>query len=513
MMQRAQFCDQCGVANRLIARYCGNCGQELQPSMPLSKGYSVGQPQKTLNIAICYAHEDDALRERLVKQLSVLRRQGLIALWHDREISAGKEWTYELSTQINKAQIILLLISADFIASDYCYSIEMRQAIERHERGEARVIPIILRHVYWQGTPFGKLQTLPLDAQPIMASNWNTLDEAFFNVAEGIRKVVENFSNSVEKPTMQTDQVFEEKTLTVAEINRLIKRVPQLIRGESDLHSWKMPLTNNTYLGQQFGSYHLIRQLGTGGFSEVYLGERAGSDTQVAVKILQGLLMEDSIETFLSQAKQIALLIHPNIVRVFEVGVEKTIPFLVMDYAPNGTLRQRYPKGSQLPLSTIVLYINQIANALQYAHNRQFIHGDLKPENFLLGRNNEVLLGDFSFELDTSTDTDPMVAMAGTIPYMAPEQINGRRLRASDQYALGIIVYEWLCGNRPFSGSHSEVVTQHLVAPPPILRDKVKIPLRVESVVVKALAKSPERRFASVRDFAVALERASLDRH
>lgn len=497
-MQHGQFCDQCGSTNRSAARFCSFCGQELHLRTPPTLKYLVEKKQKTLNIVICYAHEDEALRERLVKQLSALHRQGLIALWYDREISAGKEWTYELSSQINKAQIILLLVSADFIASDYCYSIEMRQAIERHEKGEARVIPIILRHVYWQGTPFGKLQTLPLDAQPIMASNWNTLDEAFFNVAEGIRKVVEHFSDTQTDSIRQMGSMVEEQTL----------KLPR----ESDIHSWKISISSNTYLGQQFGGYLLTRQLGAGGFSEVYLGEHVRSSAQVAVKILQGLLMGDSIDVFLSQAKQLALLIHPNIVRVFEVGVERTIPFLVMDYAPNGTLRQRYHKGSQLPLSTIVHYINQIASALQYAHDRQCIHGDLKPENFLLGRHNEVLLGDFSFELDTSTDTDPLVAMAGTIPYMAPEQINGRRLRASDQYALGIIVYEWLCGKRPFSGSYSEVVTQHLVAPPPILRDKVKVPLRVESVVLKALAKSPERRFTSVRDFALALERASLDR-
>ena len=146
---------------------------------------------KAISICFCYAHEDEKLLDTLKVHLKVLQRQMLIDMWYDRDISAGAEWEQEIDKHLKTADIILLLVSPDFIASDYCYSIEMQQAMERHRRGEAVVIPILLRPVYFEGTPFGKLQVLPTDAKPIMGPDWYSLDIAFYNVAEGIRKSVE----------------------------------------------------------------------------------------------------------------------------------------------------------------------------------------------------------------------------------------------------------------------------------------------------------------------------------
>jgi tetratricopeptide (TPR) repeat protein len=142
-----------------------------------------------IEIFFSYAREDERLRDELEKHLSLLKRQGLIAEWYDRKISAGKEWEHEISVYLQKAQIILLLISANFLASDYCYSIEMEYALKRHENGEARVIPIILRPVAWMDAPFGKLVALPKDGKPV--TRWQNRAEAFVDIAEGIRKVVE----------------------------------------------------------------------------------------------------------------------------------------------------------------------------------------------------------------------------------------------------------------------------------------------------------------------------------
>ena len=122
----------------------------------------------------------------------MLKRHNLIDVWHDQIISAGTEWEREIKTHLDRSQIILLLISPDFIASNYCYCIEMNRAVERHERGEARVIPIILRPVSWQDAPFGKFQALPTGAKPI--TMWQNRDEAFLNIAEGIRKAVEELA-------------------------------------------------------------------------------------------------------------------------------------------------------------------------------------------------------------------------------------------------------------------------------------------------------------------------------
>ena len=151
----------------------------------------------TIEVLYSYAHQDEKLRDKLETQLSLLKQQGYITNWYDRMIGAGRDWENEISEHLNTADIILLLVSQYFLASDFCWSKEMKRAIERHDVGMTRVIPVILRHVNWQGAPIGKLQALPTDAKPVTGSSWHNQDEAFFNIAEGIRKVVEELRNRV----------------------------------------------------------------------------------------------------------------------------------------------------------------------------------------------------------------------------------------------------------------------------------------------------------------------------
>jgi len=141
-----------------------------------------------MGIFFAYAHEDEKLRDELEKHLSTLRRQGVITSWHDRKIGGGKQWNGEIDMHLDTAHMILLLISADFIDSDYCWDVEVKRAMERHKAGEARVIPVILRPVEWRDAPFGKLQALPTDAKPV--TSWENRDEAFLDIAQGIRAAV-----------------------------------------------------------------------------------------------------------------------------------------------------------------------------------------------------------------------------------------------------------------------------------------------------------------------------------
>ncbi len=263
-------------------------------------------------------------------------------------------------------------------------------------------------------------------------------------------------------------------------------------------------------VGQQFGNYRLQRLLGQGGFAEVYLGEHIYLQTQAAIKILRILLLRSELRDFLREARVLAHLEHPHIIRVLDFGLQESIPFLVMQYAPHGSLRQRHPPGTRLSLEQVVAYVKDITSALQYAHEQRVVHRDIKPENMLLGRQDELLVSDFgvSVALMRAQNAGQQEA-GGTIPYMAPEQIQGNASPASDQYALGVVVYEWLCGARPFTGSAEQIIQQHTNAPPPPLRDKLPaIPPAVEQVVLKALAKEPGERFASIQDFAVAIEQA-----
>jgi len=264
-------------------------------------------------------------------------------------------------------------------------------------------------------------------------------------------------------------------------------------------------------VGQHLGNYRLTKLLDKGGFAEVYLGEQVYLNTQAAIKVLHARLASEASESFLAEARHLSHLVHPHIIRVLDFGVEDSTPFLVMDYAPHGNLRQRHPRGSPVPLTTIVPYVSQVAAALQHAHDQKLIHRDVKPENMLLGANLEVLLSDFGIALLThSSGSLHVPEMVGTMAYMAPEQVRGTPTPASDQYALGIVVYEWLCGERPFAGSVAELFSQHLFGRPPPLHDKIPaISPTVEGVVLRALEKDPHLRFEDVRAFATALDEAS----
>jgi serine/threonine protein kinase len=261
----------------------------------------------------------------------------------------------------------------------------------------------------------------------------------------------------------------------------------------------------------QLGNYRLLRLLGRGAFAEVYLGEHLYLKSQAALKVLHTSLEEEDVEQFLAEGQTLARLRHPNIVRVLEFFVDQGTPVLVMDYAPSATIRQRYPRGSYLSLETTVTYVKQIASALQYAHNLNVIHRDIKPENILLGSSQNVMLSDFGIALlSPSPELLSTQDMAGTLPYMAPEQLRGKPGFASDQYSLGVVVYEWLCGVRPFEGSYWQIATQHVSASPPSMREKdPSLPEAVEKVVLRALAKDPQQRYVSVQMFARALELAS----
>lgn len=264
------------------------------------------------------------------------------------------------------------------------------------------------------------------------------------------------------------------------------------------------------HLGQLFSHYRLLCVVGQGSFATVYVGEHIHLGTQAAIKVLKMDVSPDESEAFRTEARTVARLVHPHIIRVLDFGLMHQTPFLVMDYAPHGSLRQHYPLGVPLPLSHVLSSVQQVADALHYAHQHNVIHRDIKPENMLLGAREEVLLSDFGLAMVFSSSRQQGTQeMAGTIAYMAPEQIRGKPCPARDQYALGIVLYQWLTGTLPFQGSPQAVLLQHLAAPPPSMRAKVaNLSTAIEAVTFQALAKEPQHRFASVEAFATAFQQA-----
>jgi serine/threonine protein kinase len=268
----------------------------------------------------------------------------------------------------------------------------------------------------------------------------------------------------------------------------------------------------NNRIGQVLlGKYRIIRYLGEGGFARVYQAEHIHLHQRfVAIKMLTTRFTDEYIKQFHEEAQVLAHLNHPGIIHLLDYDVEGRTPFIVMQYAPNGSLRQHVRREQRLPLPTVVSYAGQIAAALQFAHDHHLIHRDVKPENLLLGQQNELLLGDFGIaQLTRSMRTRSIVDVSGTATYMAPEQFQGKPTRASDQYALGIMVYEWLTGRPPFLGNFFQLASQHIqTAVPPLRQYSFMIPQLVEEVVQRALTKDPKDRFGCVAEFAHTLESA-----
>lgn len=263
--------------------------------------------------------------------------------------------------------------------------------------------------------------------------------------------------------------------------------------------------------GQQIAEYRLLQQIGAGSFSKVYLGASSSSEKPVALKVLPKQTTPGDVEKFLAQARILMQLEHAHIVRVYDSGVADGTPYLVMNYAPHGTLRLRHPKGTRLPLQKVASYVRQVAGALQYVHDRQMIHRDVKPQNMLLGEEDEVWLSDFGIATVSQSLAPEMVDFEGTVVYAAPEQLQGQPQRSSDQYALAVVAYEWICGAWPFDGSFFEVAHSHMfVTAPPLKSKGADVSTSIEDVLARALAKEPEKRFGSVLDFAGALEEACL---
>ncbi|WP_427162412.1 GUN4 domain-containing protein [Aliinostoc sp. HNIBRCY26] len=189
-----------------------------------------------------YSHKDETLRDELAKHLTILEWQGVISSWHDRKILPGQEWDHQINDNLNTADIILLLVSSDFLFSRYCWDVEVKRAIERHNTGEACVIPVILRSVDWAGAPFARLQALPKNAKPV--KSWTDQDEAFTDVARGIRTAVEELKQKrqrkqeeAEKQRQETEALRRQREQEEAE--RLKRELEAEIRRQQEAETLK----------------------------------------------------------------------------------------------------------------------------------------------------------------------------------------------------------------------------------------------------------------------------------
>jgi serine/threonine protein kinase len=257
--------------------------------------------------------------------------------------------------------------------------------------------------------------------------------------------------------------------------------------------------------GQECGNYKLQQLLGPGHSDRVYLGEHKYRRSYAAVKILGTPATNYEKTEWHNEISILSRVDHPHIVRMHEYGTDRHIRFFAMDLAKQGTLLDLFTQN--IPISKVAMYVRQIASALQYLHNMHIVHRDIKLTNILIDFDGHALLADF----ELATDYRSCHSTTATPAYAAPEQTMGQPCPASDQYALAVIVYQWLCGELPFRGSSDDMTMQHRTVSPPPLRDMIPpLPLALEQVILTALAKDPASRFSTIQLFASALQQTSL---
>ncbi|HEY7126564.1 MAG TPA: protein kinase [Ktedonobacterales bacterium] len=267
--------------------------------------------------------------------------------------------------------------------------------------------------------------------------------------------------------------------------------------------------------GQQVGNYQIVEVVAPTRFGHTYLGKHKSQPFQVVIEGLLPPLLDEYTAAFLKDAQALKKLEHLHMLSVRDFGVHQQYPFLVADSRPYRPFSQVYAPKSAQPLTLLLPHLKQIASALDYAHRQHILHGDLRPENILFSANDAVLLRGFLLEAIMQNrgrlnyrgeDAAEQEAML----YAAPEQIQGNTGYASDQYALGVLMYTLLCGKAPFSGSSVEIAFQKMHASALALRRRAPhlISPGVERVVMQALEKEPERRFPDVQACIAALEQA-----
>ncbi len=469
-----------------------------------------------VDIFFSYSHRDEALRDALETHLALLKREGAIRAWHDRRIGAGREWEGAIDRHLESADLVLLLISPDFIASDYCFDREMGRALERHRAGDARVVPVILRPCDWQTADFARLQALPKDGKAI--TTWRNRDQALVDVVRGLRSAVAELSQARGPEPPPRPAYADEATRDLSESLEAAYRLKADLSAEgrdtAEVVEKILALRRRLRQGAQLkagdylsdGRFQLLEKIGRGGFAQVWKAYDGRGRAQVAVKVLHGQHTDDRSrrERFFRGARHMARLQHPNVVRVIEEKCEDgEYCFFVMEYLPGGDFRQAVLDG-RLSVQERLQIIVEVGEALALAHGRGVIHRDVKPHNVLLALDGSPRLTDFDLVRAADTTGGTRTAMLGTFLYASPEAMVDAKQAAepADVYGLGMTAIFALYG----ADLPSDVLWEL-----PELVAGLEVGDQLRPVLLRSVARKVEERWGTVTEFCGALREALLE--
>lgn len=275
-------------------------------------------------------------------------------------------------------------------------------------------------------------------------------------------------------------------------------------------------VSRNDYIGKYFGNYRIVAELATGGSSSVYVAQHSFLPRRsVAIKVLhpEQLSSAQKQDLFLQEAQLLDMLKHPSILSLVDVGLDEGLPYVITEYAAGGSLRERMERQGHcpLPLEEALTVLSQVGQALDYAHQHDILHGDLKPENIVFNREGDALLADFGIATQLTSEPQRQIRVFGSVHYMAPEQFEGIRSKEGDQYSLGCIAYELMTGYQPFTDlSLRGVMAKHQRAVPIApTQHNALVPAHIEVAILKALAKQPSDRHSDISAFLTALGTSS----
>ena len=363
-----------------------------------------------------YSHKDEKLRDQLETHLSTLKRENRISGWHDRRITAGTEWKGEINEHLKNSSVILLLVTANFLASDYCHDVELRYAMEQHEQGNARVIPVILRPCDWKTTSFASLQALPTDGKPVIS--WKTRDDAFLNVVEGVRKALDELGHGGSSPAF-------EKTLAASAIS-----VPVL----NALH--QLPTPPADFTGRADELKELLAAVKTGGVTISGLQGLGGvGKTALALKLAEQLKSDYPDAQFYLDLKGVTQPLSPR----------DAMAYIVRAYHSTAQLPEKEEEVAALYRS--VLDGKRALLLMDNARDAQQVAPLIPPAGCLLmvtSRKHFTLPGLFEKNLEKLPPDDARELLTRIAPRLKKKDQDGL-----DELARLCGIYLWPCATSP----------------------------------------------------------------
>jgi eukaryotic-like serine/threonine-protein kinase len=400
----------------------------------------------SIRVFLSYSQKDEALCQELMAHLEVLHENGTLTAWHARKIGPGDDQRAAIDREVEGADIVLFLASADFLSSEYRQGPEVRRAIERHKEGTARVIPVVLRPCLWEEAAFAHLSPLPTGGQPI--TRWPDRDEAWLDVVRGLRALARSGPVPVGKvrtsaasdPRLNSngDTAFGttrpdvEQWLRELEAAQAAKEAAS--RRGDDIGSIQATIDDRKRRLREGGQlqandslggrrYFLLRRIGRGGFATVWEADDRETGQRVAVKVLHPHFAADRArrERFFRGARAMARLRHPHVARVL-VPYEEDAGFFyfVMDLHAGGDLHRAVIE-KRLPRTRVVPLILDVGDALAEAHAQGFVHRDVSPHNVLLSVTGEAKLSDFDLVAAADSTGGTRTGVMGKFLYAAPE--------------------------------------------------------------------------------------------